>query len=130
VGELEQIGYDASYGSCSIPRWSAMESEDCDPACSAGPPIWPPPRCRFTTVDPTQLPDPLPCCTSLYWLASTSSPSVRFSRAWTDAHWADSASIAFSGYLARPRRVALALLIFYSTRIGEGSSDALPPRRS
>ncbi len=61
----------------------------------------------------------------LYWLSANLAADGPLLIAIDDAHWADSASIAFLAYLAR-RVEGLALLIVYSTRIAEGASDRLP----
>jgi len=61
----------------------------------------------------------------LYWLTANLAAERPLLLAIDDTHWTDGASIAFLSYLAR-RVEGLALVIVYATRVGEGSSDALP----
>ena len=61
----------------------------------------------------------------LYWLSANLATAQPVLIAVDDAHWADSASIAFLSYLAR-RVEGLALLVVYTTRVAEGSSERLP----
>jgi DNA-binding CsgD family transcriptional regulator len=61
----------------------------------------------------------------LYWLSANLAAGQPLLIAVDDAHWADSASIAFLSYLAR-RVDGLALLVVYATRVAEGSSERLP----
>ena len=61
----------------------------------------------------------------LYWLTANLAAERPLVIAIDDAHWADSASIAFLNYLAR-RVEGLALLVLYATRVGEGAGDACP----
>ncbi|MDQ3677633.1 MAG: AAA family ATPase, partial [Actinomycetota bacterium] len=69
--------------------------------------------------------DPGSVLHGLYWLTANLAVEQPMLVALDDAHWADSASTAFLAYLAR-RVEGLALLIVYATRVGEGSSAALP----
>lgn len=61
----------------------------------------------------------------LYWLTANLTADRPLVIAIDDAHWADSASLAFLNYLAR-RVEGLALFVVYATRVGEGASEALP----
>ncbi len=61
----------------------------------------------------------------LYWLTANLAADRPLVVAIDDAHWADSASLAFLSYLAR-RVEGLALFVVYATRVGEGASEALP----
>ncbi|MDQ3722233.1 MAG: AAA family ATPase [Actinomycetota bacterium] len=61
----------------------------------------------------------------LYWLSANLAAGQPLLICVDDAHWADSASIAFLAYLAR-RVDGLELLVVYTTRVGEGSSEHLP----
>ena len=61
----------------------------------------------------------------LYWLTANLAADGPLVIAIDDAHWGDSASIAFLNYLAR-RVDGLALFVLYASRIGEGAGDALP----
>ena len=61
----------------------------------------------------------------LYWLTANLAAARPLVIAIDDAHWADSASLAFLSYLAR-RVEGLALFVVYATRVGEGASEALP----
>ena len=61
----------------------------------------------------------------LYWLSANLAAEEPLLIVVDDAHWADTASIAFLSYLAR-RVEGLALLVVYATRMSEGSSESLP----
>ena len=61
----------------------------------------------------------------LYWLTANLAADRPLVIAIDDAHWADSASIAFLNYIGR-RVEGLALVVLYATRVGEGAGDVLP----
>jgi DNA-binding CsgD family transcriptional regulator len=61
----------------------------------------------------------------LYWLTANLAAEQPLLIVVDDAHWADSASIAFLSYLAR-RIEGLASLVVYATRVAEGAGDVLP----
>ncbi|HVF77659.1 MAG TPA: AAA family ATPase [Solirubrobacteraceae bacterium] len=69
--------------------------------------------------------DPAAVLHGLYWLTANLAAEQPLLIVIDDAHWADSASIAFLSYLAR-RMDGLGLLVVYATRVGEGASDRLP----
>jgi DNA-binding CsgD family transcriptional regulator/tetratricopeptide (TPR) repeat protein len=69
--------------------------------------------------------DPGSVLHGLYWLSANLAARQPLLIAVDDAHWADGASIAFLGYLAR-RIEGLTLLVVYATRLAEGASERLP----
>lgn len=69
--------------------------------------------------------DPGSVLHGLHWLSANLAAERPLLIAIDDAHWADSASIAFLAYLAR-RVEGLALLVVYATRVAEGASERLP----
>jgi DNA-binding CsgD family transcriptional regulator len=123
-GELEQ---DFGYGvvrQLFDPALSRMPTDECDRVLSGAAglalsALSVPDRSAERATDPGSV------LHGLYWLTANIVAEQPVLVALDDAHWADSASIAFLAYLAR-RVDGLALLIVYATRIGEGSSDALP----
>ena len=69
--------------------------------------------------------DPASVLHGLFWLSANLAAERPLLVAVDDAHWADTASIAFLSYLAR-RVEGLPLLVLYATRVGEGASERLP----
>lgn len=65
----------------------------------------------------------------LYWLSANLATARPVLICIDDAHWADSASIAFLGYLAR-RVEGLALLVVYATRMAEDPASSCPPQQN
>lgn len=70
-------------------------------------------------------PDRGPILRGLYWLTANLASEQPLLLIIDDAHWADTASMAFASHLAR-RVEELPILIVYASRTGEGASEALP----